>query len=105
MTTTEDGNLPDLEDHLQNLRRVQLYMMRMDMKHPVDSPMGYLAPHIREHILWLETQEKNGVLFLSGANAAGNEWTAAAPPSSGHRPWKRRWPSPTQNHSTAKASA
>ncbi|WP_194891484.1 YciI family protein [Catenulispora pinisilvae] len=81
MTTTGNEKLPDhpegsfdLEDHLKNLRQVQLYMMRMDMVHPVDSPMEYLAPHIQEHILWLATQEKNGVLFLSGANAAGQEW-------------------------------
>ena len=80
MTTTGDGNLPDLaadsflEDHVQKLRRVQLYMMRMDMPHPVDSPMDYLASHIREHILWLEAQEKNGNLFLSGANIDGDEW-------------------------------
>ena len=81
MTTTGDTNLPDLaadtfnlEDHLQNLRQVQLYMVRMDMKHPVDSPLDYLAPHLPEHILWLEAQEKNGVLFLSGANAAGDQW-------------------------------
>jgi len=81
MTTTGDGNLSDLapdsrtvEDLMQNLRRVQLYMIRMDMTHSVDSPLDYLAPHLREHILWLEAQEKNGVLFLSGANIAGDQW-------------------------------
>jgi uncharacterized protein YciI len=80
MTTTGDGNLPGLaadsflEDHVQKLCRVQLYMMRMDMPHPVASPMDYLAPHLREHIRWLEAQEKNGSLFLSGANIDGDEW-------------------------------
>jgi len=81
MTTAGDENLPDpaedsfsLEDHLRRLRQVQLYMMHMDMVHPVDSPMEYLAPNLREHILWLKEQEENGVLFLSGANAAGEDW-------------------------------
>ncbi|GAA3576465.1 hypothetical protein GCM10022222_71480 [Amycolatopsis ultiminotia] len=81
MTTTEDGSRPGpaadsrtLEEHLQNLRRVQLYMIRMDMPHPVDAPLDYLSRHLREHILWLEEQEENGVLFLSGANAAGDQW-------------------------------
>jgi uncharacterized protein YciI len=81
MTATGDANLPNVaadsfnvEDHVQNLRQVQLYMIRMDMTHPVGSPLDYLAPHLREHILWLEAQEKNGVLFLSGANAAGDQW-------------------------------
>lgn len=81
MTIGGEGALPEpaadartLEDLMQNLRGVQLYMMRMGMPHPVDSPMDYLAPHLREHILWLETQEKNGVLFLSGANSAGDQW-------------------------------
>jgi uncharacterized protein YciI len=79
MTTTGDGNRlaadsRTLEEHLQNLRRVQLYMIRMDLTHPVDAPLDYLAPHLREHILWLEEQEENGVLFLSGANAAGDQW-------------------------------
>jgi uncharacterized protein YciI len=72
MTTTEDTF--NLEDHLKNLRQVQLYMVRMDMKQPVDSPLDHLAPHLEEHILWLRAQEKNGVLFLSGANAAGDQW-------------------------------
>jgi uncharacterized protein YciI len=63
-----------VEELLRNLRRVQLYMLRMDMTHSVDSPMEYLAPHLKEHILWLEEQEKNGVLFLSGANIAGDQW-------------------------------
>jgi uncharacterized protein YciI len=81
MTVVGDGDLPDLaadprtlEELMQDLRGVQLYMMRMDMPNPVDSPMDYLAPHLREHILWLETQEKNGTLFLCGANAAGDQW-------------------------------
>ena len=81
MTTTGDGNLPDpaadprtVDDLMQHLRGVQLYMIRMDMPHPVDSPIDYLAPHLREHILWLEAQEKNGVLFLSGANRADDQW-------------------------------
>lgn len=81
MTISSDGNQHDLtadprtvEDLMQSLRLVQLYMIRMDMPGPVDSPMDYLAPHLREHILWLEAQEKNGVLFLSGANRAGDEW-------------------------------
>jgi len=81
MTIVGDGDLPEppadartLEDLMQNLRGVQLYMIRMDVPHLVDSPMDYLAPHLREHILWLETQEQNGVLFLSGANAAGDQW-------------------------------
>ena len=69
MTTTGDGNVSDLaedsrtvEDLMQNLRRVQLYMIRMDMTRSVDSPLDYLAPHLREHILWLEAQEKNRCL-------------------------------------------
>jgi uncharacterized protein YciI len=74
MATTGNGNLPDVDEHVQNLRRVQLYMVRMEMQKRVDSPMDYLAPHIQEHIVWLEEQEKNGVLFLSGANADGDEW-------------------------------
>jgi uncharacterized protein YciI len=81
VTTADDARQPDpaadprtLEDLMQSLRGVQLYMIRMDMKHPADSPMDYLAPHLREHILWLEAQEKNGVLFLSGANRAEDQW-------------------------------
>jgi uncharacterized protein YciI len=81
MTITGDSNQADpaadprtLEELMQNLRGVQLYMIRMDMPHPVESPMDYLAPHLREHILWLEAQEKNGALFLSGANRAGDQW-------------------------------
>src|SRR6516225_1804871 len=81
MITAGDETLPDpaadprtLEELTRKLRGVQLYMIRMDMPHPVDSPMDYLAPHLREHILWLEAQEKNGALFLSGANAAGEQW-------------------------------
>ena len=76
--TTEEGNSSDdqrtVEDLMANLRRVQLYMIRMDMPHEVESPLDYLAPHLREHILWLEAQERSGVLFLSGANAAGDDW-------------------------------
>jgi len=81
LTTVGDAEVPDpaadprtLEELMQDLRGVQLYMIRMDMPRPVDSPMDYLAPHLREHILWLETQEKNGALFLSGANAAADRW-------------------------------
>jgi uncharacterized protein YciI len=81
MTTPVNGSRLDPaadprtdEELLRNLRRVQLYMLRMDMTHSVDSPMEYLAPHLKEHILWLEEQEKNGVLFLSGANIAGDQW-------------------------------
>jgi uncharacterized protein YciI len=81
MTIVGNGDLPNpaadprtLEDLMHNLRGVQLYMIRMDMPNPVDSPMDYLAPHLREHILWLEAQEKNGALFLSGANSAGDQW-------------------------------
>jgi uncharacterized protein YciI len=81
MTTTGIGNHPDpaadsfaVEDHVQKLRQVQFYMVRMDMQKSVDSPLEYLAPYIQEHILWLKEQEKNGVLFLSGANAAGDDW-------------------------------
>ena len=74
MTTSGDGNLPDLEEHVQNLRRVQLYVIRMEMQKHVDSPLEYLGPHIQEHIVWLQDQERNGVLFLSGANADGEEW-------------------------------
>lgn len=59
---------------MQRLRGVQLYMVRMDMPRVVDSPLDYLKPHLREHILWLEHQEKTGVLFLSGANRAGEDW-------------------------------
>lgn len=76
-TENRPGPEPDsrtLEEHLQNLRQVQFYMIRMDMTHSVDAPLDYLAPHLREHILWLEEQEENGVLFLSGANAAGDQW-------------------------------
>lgn len=57
-----------------SLRGVQLYMIRMDMTQAVNSPLDYLSPHLREHILWLEHQEKTGTLFLSGANRAGDEW-------------------------------
>lgn len=81
MTTVSNEGLPGpaadqrtLEDLMHNLRGVQLYMIRMDLPNPVDSPMDYLAPHLREHILWLEKQEKNGALFLSGANSAGDQW-------------------------------
>jgi uncharacterized protein YciI len=81
MTTPVNGSRLDpeadprtVEELLQSLRRVQLYMLRMDMTHSVDSPLEYLAPHLKEHILWLEEQEKNGVLFLSGANIAGDQW-------------------------------
>jgi len=74
MTTSGDGNLPDVDEHVQNLRRVQLYMIRMEMQKHVDSPLEYLGPHIQEHIAWLQEQEKSGVLFLSGANADGENW-------------------------------
>jgi uncharacterized protein YciI len=63
-----------LDELRSMLRGIQLYMIRMDMTHQVESPREYLAPHLREHILWLEHQEKTGVLFLSGANRAGDEW-------------------------------
>lgn len=63
-----------LDDLIPKLRGVQLYMIRMDMQHPVDSPLEHLGPHLREHILWLENQEQIGVLFLSGANRAGDIW-------------------------------
>lgn len=68
------GDSRTIEELMQNLRGVQLYMVRMDMPHAVESPMDYLLPHLREHILWLEAREKDGVLFLSGANAAPDEW-------------------------------
>jgi uncharacterized protein YciI len=81
MTITDDKETPDfagdprtLEELMQRLRGVQLFMIRMDMPEPVDSPMNYLAPRLREHILWLEAQEKKGVLFLSGANRVGDQW-------------------------------
>jgi uncharacterized protein YciI len=74
MATSGNGNLPDVGEHVQNLRRVQLYMVRMEMQKRVDSPLEYLGPHIQEHIVWLQEQEKSGVLFLSGANADGEQW-------------------------------
>jgi uncharacterized protein YciI len=81
MTITRDETLPDpaadprtVEELMQHLRGMQLYMIRMDMPNPVESPIDYLAPHLREHILWLEAQEKNGALFLSGANRAEDQW-------------------------------
>jgi sugar lactone lactonase YvrE/uncharacterized protein YciI len=74
MATSGNGNLPDVEEHVQNLRRVQFYMVRMEMRKRVDSPLEYLGPHIQEHILWLQEQEQSGVLFLSGANADGEQW-------------------------------
>jgi uncharacterized protein YciI len=46
----------------------------MEMQKRVDSPLEYLGPHIQEHIVWLTEQEKSGVLFLSGANADGEDW-------------------------------
>ncbi|HTU72793.1 MAG TPA: YciI family protein [Trebonia sp.] len=66
--------LPDVDEHVEGLRRVQLYMVRMEMQKHVDSVMDYLGPHIQEHIVWLQDQEKNGVLFLSGANVDGEDW-------------------------------
>lgn len=63
-----------VEDLMKNLRGIQLYMVRMEMTTPVPSPFEYLAPHLREHILWLEALEKAGVLFLAGAHAAEGEW-------------------------------
>lgn len=63
-----------LEDLLTGMRGVQLYMIRMDVPHHVPSPMEYLGPHLREHILWLEELERSGTLFLSGANADGDTW-------------------------------
>lgn len=63
-----------VETLMGKLRGIQLYMLRMDTAQAVSSPMDYLAPHLREHILWLEHQERIGTLFLSGANRAGDEW-------------------------------
>jgi uncharacterized protein YciI len=74
MATRKKENLPDVDEHVENLRRVQLYMVRMEMQKRVDSPLEYLGPHIQEHIVWLQEQEKSGVLFLSGANADGEDW-------------------------------
>jgi uncharacterized protein YciI len=63
-----------LEDLMGRLRGVQLYMIRMDAPADVEAPLDYLAPHLREHILWLEHQERTGRLFLSGANRSPDGW-------------------------------
>jgi hypothetical protein len=49
-------------------------MIRMDMVEPVDSPVDYLMPHLREHALWLRHQERTGALFLAGPNRCDQEW-------------------------------
>lgn len=63
-----------LDELMARLRGIQLYMVRMEVPQPVAAPLDYLAPHLREHILWLEHHERAGVLFLSGAHRAGEEW-------------------------------
>ena len=67
-----DGRTP--EELLPHLRRTQFYMIRMDMIEPVNSPVDYLMPYLREHALWLRHQERTGALFLSGPNRCGKEW-------------------------------
>ncbi|WP_166459725.1 YciI family protein [Amycolatopsis pithecellobii] len=74
MADTPSEDPRTLDELMGSLHGLQLYMVRMDMPGPVESPLDYLKPHLREHILWLEAQEKAGVLFLSGANSAPEGW-------------------------------
>jgi uncharacterized protein YciI len=63
-----------LEELMTHLRGIQLYIVRMEAPQQIGSPLEYLKPHLREHILWLEHHEQQGSLFLSGAHRAGDEW-------------------------------
>ena len=74
LTFDPAGNARTLEDLLPGLRYLQLYMIRMDLAEPVDSPIDYLMPHLREHALWLRHQERTGALFMSGPNRCDEEW-------------------------------
>jgi uncharacterized protein YciI len=71
MTDTDD---PTLEELMGKLRAVQLYMVRMDPVEVPDDPIAYLTPFLREHILWLRARERDGSLFLSGANRDEVGW-------------------------------
>ena len=74
MTSQSTDNEPTLEELTANLRGTQLYMLHMDMVVDADDPISVLLPHLREHILWLRDQERNGTLFLSGANRDEEGW-------------------------------
>lgn len=75
MTEFDPASDPrNLDDLMASLRGVQLYMIEMRVQGRVDSPLEHLMPRLREHILWLEHQERHGVLFLSGADRAGDVW-------------------------------
>ena len=47
LTFDPAGNARTLEDLLPGLRFLQLYMIRMDLTEPVDSPIDYLMPLLR----------------------------------------------------------
>jgi uncharacterized protein YciI len=74
LTFDPDGDGRTLEELLPDLRQVQLYMIRMDLVEPVDSPIDHLMPHLREHALWLRHLERSGALFMSGPNRCEEEW-------------------------------
>lgn len=69
-----DKDDPTLEDLMSKLRGVQLYMVRMDTPKVPEDPIAYLMPFLREHILWLRDRERDGSLFLSGANRDETGW-------------------------------
>ena len=71
---TSDKDEPTLEELMSKLRGVQLYMVRMEPVEVPDDPITYLMPFLREHILWLRDRERDGSLFLSGANRDEVSW-------------------------------
>ncbi len=71
---TADKDEPTLDELMSKLRGVQLYMVRMDPVVVPEDPIAYLLPFLREHILWLRDRERDGSLFLSGANRDEVSW-------------------------------
>ena len=68
-----DGD-PTLEELMGRLRGIQLYQVRMDFPEPVTDPIAAFGPFLREHVLWLRDHERDGSLFLSGANQDETGW-------------------------------
>lgn len=68
-----DGE-PTLDDLMRQLRGIQLYQVRMEFVSPVADPLAAMQPVLRDHILWLRDRERDGSLFLSGANRDEVGW-------------------------------
>ena len=71
---TSENDDPTLEELMSKLRGVQLYMVRMEPLEVPEDPIAFLMPFLREHILWLRARERDGSLFLSGANRDEVGW-------------------------------